>query len=182
MDWNGTCFIVFSRYRLVSRTRSILTYSQDLAPYLEKYEYLLTLLTYSMEQSPREANRFSVSQEILRIVWNPKVLYRLHKCPPPVPILSQPEYQSRSEALGNISQQDTFFYCVWVVSTSPNPQAAGPPLVSCPRLLFQYIRSFLPYWRPFLHPQPEDAPSRSDRDSLITESQMNAFHIRTLYF
>ena len=48
------------------------------------------LLTYSMEQSPSwEANRFAASQEILRILWNQKVHYRIHKCPPPVPILSQ---------------------------------------------------------------------------------------------
>ena len=35
-----------------------------------------------------------------------------------------------------------------VVSISPNPQAGGPPLVGCPRLLIQYICSRLPYWRP----------------------------------
>ena len=53
--------------------------------------YLLTyLLTYSTEHSPSwEANRFSPSQEIPRILWNPKVNYRIHKCPPPVPTLSQ---------------------------------------------------------------------------------------------
>ena len=53
---------------------------------------LIYLLTYSMEQSPSwEANRFSASQEIPRILWNPKVHYRIHKCRPPVPILSQIE-------------------------------------------------------------------------------------------
>jgi len=50
--------------------------------------YLLTyLLTYSTDQSLYwEANRFSASQEISRILWNLKVYYCRLKCLPPVPL------------------------------------------------------------------------------------------------
>ena len=43
-----------------------------------------------MEQSPSwEANQFSASQEIPRILWNLKAYHRIHKYLPPVPILSR---------------------------------------------------------------------------------------------
>ena len=66
----------------------------NLHVYFERFNpyYNLTyLLTYSMVQSPSwEANWFAASQEIPRISWNPKVHYRTHKRPPPIPILGQP--------------------------------------------------------------------------------------------
>jgi len=62
--------------------------------------YLLTyLLTYFRDQSSSwEANRFSDSQEIPRILWKPKVHDHIHRCPLPAPNLSQldPVYEPTS--------------------------------------------------------------------------------------
>ena len=59
------------------------------------------------------------------------------------------------------------FYGEELLATRLTPQAVGPPLVGCPRLLIQYILSYRPYWRPFLHPQAEEVPCRGGRDPLI---------------
>jgi len=66
----------------------------------------ITLLTYSMQHSPSlKANRFSASQEMPRILWKPKIHYRIHKSPPLVPFLSQinpihaPQHASRRSIL-----------------------------------------------------------------------------------
>jgi len=61
------------------------------------------------------------------------------------------------------------FYGEVLLAHHPNPEAGGSPLFGCPRMLIQYIRSCPPYWRPFLHPQPEDASCRGDRDPLVMD-------------
>jgi hypothetical protein len=68
----------------------------------------------------------------------------------------------------------TSFYGEELSHISPNSQAVGPPFVGCPRLLIQYIRSYPPYWRPFLHPQPEDSSQQPVNVCIM--NKINPFH------
>ena len=70
-------------------------------------------------------------------------------CPYPQPDISNhflrcTEYQSHSDAFVMVSNMFQFIRR-GVNSTSPNPEAAEPRLVGCPRLLIQYIRTYPPY-------------------------------------
>ena len=96
-----TTHTVITRDQNERQTHKI-TVSNDSFERVELFIYLgRTLLTYLLTYLLHGADSFSTSQEITRILLNPKVHYRIRKCPPPVPILSQldPVHNTTSQFL-----------------------------------------------------------------------------------
>ena len=106
-----------------------------------------------MEQSPfREAKRFSASQEIPQILWNPNIHYRIHKCPPPVHILRQ--IDSVHATTFHFLKVHLNFIYAWVFQVVSFPRFS--PLKPCinfcspPYVLHAPPMSFFSIWSPEL--------------------------------
>ena len=113
-----------------------------------------------MQQSSSwKGNRSSQCLEIPRILWNPggslqhlqepdTFLYpepdKSNHCTRIPLFYVVPNEKSVYDALWDVTQNIKFLRRR-IVITSPNNQAEGPPLIGCPRLLIQYIRSYPPH-------------------------------------
>jgi hypothetical protein len=56
------------------------------------------------------------------------------------------------------------FYGKELLAPHPTPKLEDHPLSAVRDCLFNVFAATLHNWRSFLHPQPEDAPCRGDRD------------------
>jgi hypothetical protein len=87
------CWRVFNMAVPLCDHNFVNNYPDEVQAFSKFYMQILTTnnsLTYSIEQnSSWNAKRFAASQEIPRILWNPKVHYLIHKFLLPVSILSQ---------------------------------------------------------------------------------------------
>jgi hypothetical protein len=100
-------------------------------------------VTYSMEQCPSwKANRFSASQKFLRILWNPMVHYRTHKCAPPVPVLIQ-SISPGPRLIFWLFRNMTRFYGEKLLASRPNPKLEDHPLSAVSDCLFNIFAATL---------------------------------------
>jgi hypothetical protein len=71
------------------------------------------------------------------------------------------------------------FYGKELLAPRPTPKLEDHPFSAVCDCLFNVFTATLHIRRPFVHPQPEDAPCRGDRDPLITLDAVCCVYIKT---
>ena len=89
--------------------------------------------------------------------------------PEPYPLLNLYQRISPGPRLCDLFRNMVIFYGEELLAPRPTPKLEDHPLSAVRDCLFNVFAATLHIWRPFLHPQPEDAPCRSDRDHLQSE-------------
>jgi len=69
----------------------------------------------------------------------------------------------------------TRFYGGELLAPRPTPKLEDHPSSAVRDCLFNIFAAIHHNWRPFLHPQPEDAPCRGDRDPIM--SDMRSYYV-----
>ena len=69
----------------------------------------------------------------------------------------------------------TSFYGEKLLAPRPTRKLEDHPLSAVRDRLCNVFAATLHMWRPFIHPQPEDAPCRGDGDPLITEYRTTVY-------
>ena len=123
-------------------------------------------LSYLAEQSPSwELNQFSASQEILLIVWNPKVHYRIHEWRTPVHILSHLDPVH--------APHPTYCRSIFILTSHPRLGLPSDILPSC----FPNNTLYTPLLSPYvLHALPTTFLSISSPSSYLVISTVHNAH------
>jgi len=64
-----------------------------------------------------------------------------------------------------------------LLSPRPTPKLDDHTLSAVRYRLFNIFAAAIHIWRPFIHPHPEDAPCRGDKDPLITEYRTTVYKV-----
>jgi hypothetical protein len=129
--------------------------------YISAHIIRLDVGTNFIQLSPSWEATCSATQELLNILWNPKVHYRVHKSPPLVPILSQ------SNPVDTIS---SYLYKIYFRLRSFIQR-----ILPCPRAFETFSIKFIFYGEQFLALRPshklEDSPLSALRAMQLSHGQ-----------
>ena len=109
------------------------------------------LTNFMLRRPSWEANKSSDSQEIQRILWNPKIHYRIRKLSPPTPWPCE------------MRRNVVSFYGGELLTSRPTAKLEHHSLSAVHHCLFSILAPTLHKRRPFPPPQPEGLPCYGDR-------------------